>query len=161
MNPKPDTRLLILIWELIAAGLLLAPSPRCWVQFGVRFSMIYNEMKSVLQPIVHFLIMAGGAFILMRLFPGQPAFIAVLSSLGIALLVALLFEVFQKALPKDFARSCDLHDLLPSFLGALTGSVPVSARVFASRLERSRVFPPLFPFSHRVKILKGQGYEVH
>jgi len=115
--------MLTLAWALIAAALLLAPSPREWGDLGRAFGNVYDEIKHVLQPAAHFVLMAVGAWLLIRLLPERRPAIAFVNTMVIVISVAVVLELLQSCLPAHFARACDSDDLIPSALGAVCGGL--------------------------------------
>jgi hypothetical protein len=111
----------LLIWFLITLTVLLAPAPREWGDFGHLINSWYDEYQSILQPAVHLILMAIGAFLLIRYFgvnsPGRAFVLAMI----FAVILASFFELLQGILPASFARRCDAEDLLPSIAGMLLG----------------------------------------
>lgn len=123
MTRKSKSWILIGVWVAVTTALLLAPTPRGLGDWGRRFSISYDEIKLVLQPTAHFLMMATGAFLLMQLFVKRHRLVALLLSVGLALLLAFSLELCQHVLPAKFARACDMNDLIPSLGGALLGAL--------------------------------------
>lgn len=113
----------ILLWILILGLAMWAPSPRGWGDFGRHFSEVYDDISFVLQPLVHFVLMAALAYVLASLFLNHaPGWIFVYS-VGLSVLVAVAFEITQSFLPATFSRQCDGADLVPGFSGACIGSL--------------------------------------
>ena len=112
---------LVLGWLVIALVVLLAPSPREWGTLGHRISPFYDDIKSVLQPAVHIVLMASMAALCMHIFRQQTVPVAAGLSFAIVIALAAVFEGLQSLLPLGFARRGDLADMIPSAAGALMG----------------------------------------
>ena len=113
----------LVIWFFLALSILLAPAPREWGDFGTRINSFYDETRSVLQPATHIILMATGVFLLMGCLHRKTPKRAFFLSMGIAVSLAVLFELLQGFLPSSFARRCDAGDLVPSIAGMLLGGV--------------------------------------
>ena len=111
----------LIVWVLLALGLLLAPAPREWGSFGRLINAYYDQARPVLQPAAHIVLMAVGVVLLMPYFACRSPRMAVLMSVATTLLFAMVFEMLQSVLPSSFARQCDVADLVPSGLGMLAG----------------------------------------
>jgi VanZ family protein len=112
---------LISIWLLGALTVLLVPAPREWGAFGHWVSPYYNRVRYVLEPSVHIILMAMITVLLMHFFKYRSRMRAFVYTLGLGLFLAGTLEGLQSFLPAEFARKCDLLDLIPSSIGILTG----------------------------------------
>lgn len=110
-------------WTLIAIIFLLSPSPREWGTVGRAFGNVYDEIRHVLQPAAHFILMALGSILLMRHLSHRTPSTAFINTVVIVLSVAVALELLQDQLPRHFARACDPKDLIPSAVGAISGGL--------------------------------------
>ncbi len=113
--------LLAVAWLLLALAAMLMPAPREWGALGGWINPHYEEIKSVLNPMVHAVLMAMMAVLSMHMFWYRKLRVAVASSFGIVILLAVLFEILQGVLPREFGRSCDMADLVPGAFGGALG----------------------------------------
>jgi hypothetical protein len=111
----------LLVWFVSALVILLAPAPREWGDFGYRINSWYDEVRPVLQPAAHVILMAIGAFLFIRIFGANSPRRAFVLSMISTVTLAVFFELLQSALPASFARRCDAEDLIPSIAGMLLG----------------------------------------
>ena len=114
---------LVAVWLFMAIGMLLAPAPREWGAFGKRVSPFYDQVQPVVQPAAHLVLMVVFSGLLMQCFVHRAVGAAILYSLGLAVALALMLEMLQSALPANFARKCDVDDLIPSVIGAAVGCI--------------------------------------
>lgn len=113
--------LMITVWLLIILTLLLIPAPREWGEFGKWIRPHYDNVKDVLQPIAHIVLMTVLASLFMRCFAHKEKWVSIVFSFGISMALACTFECMQFALPKDFARRFDVSDIAFSGVGILAG----------------------------------------
>ncbi len=113
--------LLIMIWGVVALTILLVPAPREWGAFGQWVSPYYDRVQHRLEPAVHISLMATIAIILMHGMRSSRAATAVARTMVISLLLAIVLEGLQFFLPTEFARKCDMRDLVPSMIGIVAG----------------------------------------
>lgn len=111
----------LMTWLLLALAAMLLPAPRQWGALGVWVSPHYQGVKSVLNPTVHAVLMAMLAVLSMQILWSRKRRFAVASSFGIVILLAVLFEILQGLLPREFGRSCDIADLVPGAFGGALG----------------------------------------
>jgi VanZ family protein len=111
----------LLVWFLCALAILLAPAPREWGDFGHRINSWYDEARHLLQPATHVVLMAIGAFLLIRCFGASSPRRAFILAMVSAITLAVFFELLQSRLPASFARRCDAEDLIPSMIGMVLG----------------------------------------
>lgn len=129
---------LIAFWMLIALTVLLVPAPREWGAFGHWVSPYYDQVQSVFEPAVHIILMSMITILLMHFLMDRTTKAALCITLAAGLCLAVMLEGLQSFLPVKFARKCDLHDLIPSSIGVLTGCL--IGLIF--RIIRERRFYP-------------------
>ncbi len=120
---KKRTGVALAVWLLLALVMLLAPAPREWGAFGRKINASYDKVQPVLQPAAHVVLMVVFSGLLMQCFVHRAVGAAILYSLGLAVALALMLEILQSTLPANFARKCDVGDLIPSVIGAAVGCV--------------------------------------
>jgi VanZ family protein len=116
---KPWRAMVILL--LVIFVVMLAPSPCNWGAWGERLAPFYDAMKSVLQPVGHFVTSALLVIVVMRFHVSRPVWAAAAFALIVAMVLATAFEFLQNVLPISFSRTFDLADLAFALVGALTG----------------------------------------
>lgn len=111
------------VWGFLTLGILLAPAPREWGAFGKWINSYYDQIRPVLQPAAHIVLMAAGVILFMRYLSHLSPRRAFLISAAMIMLFAVALELLQSVLPIRFARQCDVEDLIPSMIGMLIGGV--------------------------------------
>ena len=111
----------LLAWLLMVLSAMLMPAPREWGALGVWINPHYEDIRSVFNPAMHVVLMAIMALVTMQMFWYRKLLVAVACSFGLVVLLAVLFEILQGTLPREFGRSCDVADLVPGAFGAALG----------------------------------------
>jgi glycopeptide antibiotics resistance protein len=127
MTQRDHLRVLALAIVLIAA-LMLAPSPREWGAWGKWLSPGYDLVSPVLQPLAHVACMTVMSLLIMRYLVRYSIAHAVLIGGSVSMLLALLLEFAQLAIPENFSRTFDLSDLAFALLGVVIGCL-IGARI--------------------------------
>lgn len=124
----------LVAWLLMSLAAMLMPAPRAWGVLGVRIKLYYEEIRFVLNPAVHLVLMALLAVLSMQMFWNRKLRVAVVSSFSLVILFAVLFELLQGMLPREFGRSYDVMDLIPGAFGGALGCLV--GLIFRERKER-------------------------